>query len=253
MVARRIIACMDVRDGRVVKGVNFLNLRDMGDPVELGKRYRDQGADELVYLDIAATVAGKKIRVDLVRAIARNLDIPFTVGGGIRNECDVEVLLEAGADKVTVNSAAVSNPGLITRLARAFGSQCVVVAVDAGIVAGSHRVFVNGGRKPTTLDVVAWTIEAANHGAGEILLTSMERDGTGSGYDTGLLRRVSMAVSCPLIASGGGGELEDFAAALEQGGADAVLAAGVFHSGRFTISQVKDFLAARSICVRREA
>jgi len=252
MVACRIISCMDVRAGRVVKGVHFLNLRDMGDPVELGKRYRDQGADELVYLDIAATVSRQKVRVDLVRAIARNLDIPFTVGGGIRNEHDVETLLEAGADKVSVNSAAVFDPGLITRLARAFGSQCVVVAVDAGIVAGSHRVFVNGGRTPTAHEVVAWTLEAANRGAGEILLTSMERDGTGSGYDTGLLRRVSTTVSCPLIASGGGGRLDDFAAALEQGGADAVLAAGVFHSGRYTINQVKEYLAARSICVRRD-
>lgn len=252
MLARRIIACMDVRDGRVVKGVNFLNLRDVGDPVELGIRYRDQGADELVYLDIAATVTGRKVRTELVRAIARNLDIPFTVGGGIGCEHDVAELLAAGADKVTINSAAVFSPQLIDRLARAFGSQCVVVAVDAGIVAGSHRVFVNGGREATQRDVVAWSLEAVDRGAGEILLTSMERDGTGSGFDTGLLHRVSTAVSCPLIASGGGGELEDFASALVQGKADAVLAAGVFHSGRFTISQVKDFLAACSICVRRD-
>ena len=251
MTAKRIIPCMDVRGRRVVKGVHFKNLRDMGDPVELGKRYRDEGADELVYLDIAATVTGRKARVALVRAIARTLDIPFTVGGGIAHERDVEALLESGADKVAVNSAAVNDPALITRLARAFGSQCVVVAVDAARHKGEDRVFIHGGRTPTSREALEWALEAADRGAGEILLTSMDRDGTGDGYDIDMLQQVSAAVHCPLIASGGGGDLKAFAAALEQGKADAVLAAGVFHTGKLSIAEVKDYLAARFINVRR--
>ena len=252
MPARRIIPCMDIREGRVVKGVNFLNLRDMGDPVELAVRYRDEGADELVFLDITATIEHRKARTVLVSAIARHLDIPFTVGGGVSSRKDVSDLLEAGADKVAVNSAVLKDPGLITLLAKAFGSQCVVLAVDAARETGAWRVFSHGGRVPTGRNVLDWVARAAELGAGEILLTSMDRDGTGGGYDIDLLRRVSGIVPCPLIASGGGRRLADFAAALEQGRADAVLAAGVFHSRELTIRQVKNDLADRGIFVRRD-
>ena len=251
MPARRIIPCLDIRGGRVVKGVNFLNLREMGDPVELAGRYRDEGADELVFLDITATVEGRKARSSLVRAIARHLDIPFTVGGGISHRTDVCELLEAGADKVAVNSAALKDPGLITRLAETFGSQCVVVAVDAARRGESWRVYSHGGRIPTERNVAEWVVQAAEKGAGEILLTSMDRDGTGGGYDIDLLRRVSGIIPCPLIASGGGRAPTDFAAALELGGADAVLAAGVFHSRELTVGKLRDYLADRGIFLRR--
>ena len=251
MLAKRIIPCLDVREGKVVKGVNFVDLQVVGDAVELGKRYRDEGADELVFLDITATVEGKKARASLVKEIARHLDIPFTVGGGVDCARDVDDLLNAGADKISVNSAAVADPGLIDRLAANFGSQCVVVAMDVKRVDGDFRVFVHGGRTATHRDAVEWAEEVVDRGAGEILLTSMDRDGTGEGFDTDLVSRVSGKVQCPVIASGGGGRVEDFLDAFVQGKADAVLAAGVFHSRRLPIDTLKAYLAGRGIIVRR--
>lgn len=249
MPAFRIIPCLDVKDGRVVKGINFVGLRDMGDAVALARRYRDEGADELAFLDITATVEGRGALRCLVERVAEVLDIPFTVGGGVSGEEDGAALLAAGADKVTVNSAAVANPKLVERLARRFGSQCVVVAVDARRDGQGYRVVTHGGRRPTELDAAAWCAEAVDRGAGEILLTSMDRDGTGQGFELELLAAVRARVDAPLIASGGG-ETPDHFAAAAAAGADAGLAATIFHEGRVAVGDLKAALAAAGVAVR---
>ena len=245
MLLRRVIPCLDVDKGRVVKGTNFVDIRDAGDPVELAERYEAEGADELVFLDITATHEARDTIVDLARRTADNVFIPFTIGGGIRSVQDAQAVLDAGADKVAVNSAAVARPELIDELAGRFGSQCVVLAIDAK----SGVVHVAGGRTPTTRDAVAWAREGAERGAGEILLTSMDRDGTTAGYDIGLTRPVSEAVSVPVIASGGAGELDHLVDALRNG-ADAVLAASIFHYGTYSVKQAKQHLADAGIPVR---
>jgi cyclase len=251
-LARRIIPCLDVNAGRVVKGVRFVDLRDAGDPVELAARYDEQGADELVFLDITATLEGRRATLDVVSRTAEQVFIPLTVGGGVRGEDDVRDLLRAGADKVALNSAAVRDPELLTRCAGAFGSQCIVIAIDARRRDGGWEVVIDAGRTPTGLDAVRWAHEAtARRGAGEVLLTSMDRDGTGEGYDLELLEAVAAAVPVPLVASGGAGRPGHFAQALAPGRADAVLAASRFHDGELTIGEVKDYLAARGIPVRR--
>jgi cyclase len=289
MLSRRIIPCLDVTNGRVVKGVKFLELRDAGDPVECAKAYDAQGADELVFLDITASSDGRKIMHDVVAATAEQCFMPLTVGGGLRNVDDIEAMLKAGADKVSLNTAAIKNPSLIRAASERFGAQCIVLAIDAkrdtgpeptltpplkltggtpvprgmgvspmseefGVKAGPEphwRVYTHGGRHPTELDAVAWAVRGVELGAGEILLTSMDRDGTQAGYDLELTRRVSDAVSVPVIASGGAGTLDHFADVLDQGHASAVLAASLFHFGTFTVPQVKDFLAHRGVPVRR--
>jgi cyclase len=250
VLAKRIIPCLDVDAGRVVKGTRFVAIHDAGDPVELAARYDAEGADELVYLDITATVEGRAATLDIVSRTAEQVFIPLTVGGGVRDADDVRELLRAGADKVSMNSAAVRDPAALTRSAERFGAQCMVIAIDARRRNGGWEVFVDGGRTPTGIDAVAWAAEATRrHGAGEILLTSMDRDGTGEGYDLDLLRAVADATSVPLIASGGAGELHHFAEGL--GVADAVLAASRFHDGDLTIAQVKEHLADEGIPVRR--
>jgi cyclase len=249
-LARRIIPCLDVKDGRVVKGINFVELRDAGDPVEQAAAYDAQGADEICYLDISASPEKRSTLVDVVARTADQVFAPLTVGGGVRSVADAERLLEAGADKIAVNTAAIRNPDLIAACADRFGSQAIVVAVDAKRIEG-HRweVYSHGGRTPEGLDGLAWCRRVADLGAGEILLTSMDRDGTGTGYDTDLVSSVVAAVSIPVIASGGVGELEHLAIGLEAG-ADAVLAASIFHFGQHTIPEAKAFLAARGIAVR---
>ena len=250
MLAKRIIPCLDVDAGRVVKGVRFQNLRDAGDPVELAARYDADGADELVFLDITATVEGRDAMDDVIARTAEEVFIPLTVGGGVREPDDVRRLLRAGADKVAFNSAAVRDPELLSRSSDAYGAQCIVIAIDAARHDGGWEVFVDGGRTPTGRDAVAWAEEATTtRGAGEILLTSMDRDGTGDGYDLELLEAVRGATNVPLIASGGAGTLEHFADGLRV--ADAVLAASRFHDGDLTIGEVKDHLAADGIPVRR--
>jgi imidazole glycerol-phosphate synthase subunit HisF len=250
VLAKRIIPCLDVDAGRVVKGTRFRAIRDAGDPVELAARYDAEGADELVFLDITATVEGRAATLDVVSRTAEQVFIPLTVGGGVRDADDVRELLRAGADKVSMNSAAVRDPAALTRSAGRFGAQCMVIAIDARSRNGGWEVCVDGGRTPTGIDAVAWAAEATRrHGAGEILLTSMDRDGTGEGYDLDLLRAVADATSVPLIASGGAGELRHFAEGL--GVADAVLAASRFHDGDLTIAQVKAHLADEGIPVRR--
>jgi cyclase len=250
-LAKRIIPCLDVDAGRVVKGTRFADLVDAGDPIELAARYDAEGADELVFLDITATVESRSATLDVIAGTAEQVFIPVTVGGGVRAEDDVKSLLRAGADKVAVNSAAVREPALLGRCAERFGTQCMVVAIDAKRREGGWEVFVDAGRTPTGRDAVGWAGEATGrYGAGEVLLTSMDRDGTGEGYDLDLLRAVGDAVSVPVIASGGAGRLEHFAEALTEGRADAVLAASRFHSERLTIAQVKDFLVGRAIPVR---
>jgi len=246
---KRVIPCLDVNAGRVVKGTNFVDLRDAGDPVELAERYDAMGADELVFLDITATHEERDTIVELARRTAENVFIPFTIGGGIRGVADAQGVLDAGADKVAVNSAAVARRELVTELGDRFGAQCVVLAVDAKRVDGHWEVFVAGGRTPTGLDVVAWVQEAVERGAGEILLTSMDRDGTEDGYDLGLITAVSGAVGVPVIASGGAGTLEHLAEALDAG-ADAALAASIFHYGQHTVGEAKAHLAAAGIAVR---
>jgi imidazole glycerol-phosphate synthase subunit HisF len=251
MLARRIIPCLDVKEGRVVKGVNFANLQDAGDPVEQARVYDAEGADELVFLDITATHENRQTVTRMARAVADQVFIPFTVGGGIRTVDDMRAILRSGADKISINSAAVRAPELITAGAAEFGSQAVVVAIDARAVAPNRwEVYVSGGRTATGLDAVAWAQEAEARGAGEILLTSMDADGTQAGYDLALLRAVTSAVSVPVIASGGAGALEHFASALTDGGADAALAASLFHYRQLRIADVKAYLAARSIPVR---
>ncbi len=253
MLAKRIIPCLDVDAGRVVKGVHFVNLRDAGDPVELAAAYSEAGADELVFLDISATNEGRETTLEVVEAVAQKVFIPLTVGGGIRTESDIRRTLRAGADKVSINSAAVRDPDLIARGADAFGVQCMVVAIDARRVDDTPEprweVFVRGGRESTGLDVLEWAETAVRRGAGELLVTSMDRDGTVSGYDTDLLRALSDRVRVPLVASGGAGGPDDMLAAFEAG-ADAALAASIFHYGKFTVSEVKDYLASKGVVIR---
>jgi cyclase len=251
VLARRIIPCFDVANGRVVKGVNFVNLRDAGDPVEQASIYNDERADELVFLDIMASHEGRGTTVDMARRVADEVFIPFTIGGGVRTPDDFRTLLLAGADKCAVNSAAVRSPDLIDEAARRFGAQCVVVAIDArrNAASNSWKVYVNGGRAPTELDAVRWAVEAERRGAGEILLTSMDTDGTQDGYDLPMIRAVSQAVNIPVIASGGAGKLEHFYEAIDAG-ASAVLAASVFHYKTFTVGEVKRYLAGRGVPVR---
>jgi cyclase len=250
-LAKRVIPCLDVDAGRVVKGTRFVDLRDAGDPVELAARYGAEGADELVFLDITATVEGREATLDVIGRTADQVFIPLTVGGGVRAADDVNALLRAGADKVAINSAAVREPSLLERCAERFGTQCMVVAIDAKRGAGSWEVYVDAGRTPTGLDAVEWAAEStAERGAGEVLLTSMDRDGTGEGYDLELLRAVGDAVTVPVVASGGAGTLEHFADALLEGRADAVLAASRFHFEELTIAVVKEHLASRGLPVR---
>lgn len=253
MLAKRIIPCLDVKDGRVVKGINFVNLVDAGDPVEQAKVYDREGADELVFLDITATHERRETVIEMAKAVAEQVFIPFTVGGGIRTVEEMRALLRAGADKISINSAAVSDPELIRDGAEAFGSQAIVVAIDARrrSEGTGWEVYVHGGRKPTGLDAVAWAQEAERRGAGEILLTSMDGDGTQKGYDYELTRAISSAVSIPVIASGGAGRPADFARAFTEGGADAALAASLFHFKQLTIKEVKDFVAGQGIPMRR--
>ena len=251
MHTKRIIPCLDVKDGRVVKGTNFVSLRDAGDPVELAAFYDRELADELVFLDITASSDGRNTMVDVVRRTASQVFIPFTVGGGIRSVDDIRTMLHAGADKVSLNTAAVKAPALIAEGAKSFGSQCIVLAVDAKRCgSGKWEVYINGGRTPTGLDVMAWIRRGVDLGAGEILLTSMDCDGTKDGYDNELNQAVSELVEVPVIASGGAGTLPHFADALVQGKADAVLAASVFHYGEFSIRQTKEFLRSQGIEVR---
>ena len=252
MLAKRIIPCLDVTGGRVVKGVNFVELRDAGDPVEIAARYNDQGADELTFLDITATSDGRDLILHIIEAVASQVFIPLTVGGGVRSVADVRRLLNAGADKVSFNSAAVANPQVIFEASQKYGAQCIVVAIDAKARAdhSGWDVYTHGGRKNTGLDAVAWAREMTKQGAGEILLTSMDRDGTKSGFDLKLTRAVSDAVSVPVIASGGVGALEHLSDGIRIGGADAVLAASIFHYGEFSVGQAKALLARDGIPVR---
>ncbi len=259
MLAKRIIPCLDVTGGRVVKGVNFVELRDAGDPVEIAARYNEQGADELTFLDITATSDARGLILPIIEAVASQVFIPLTVGGGVREVSDVRRLLNAGADKVSFNSAAVANPQVISDASDKYGAQCIVVAIDAkrrGAEDAAARgpgwdVYTHGGRKNTGLDAVAWAREMVARGAGEILLTSMDRDGTRAGFDLELTRAVADAVSVPVIASGGVGTLDHLADGVQQGGADAVLAASIFHYGEHTVGEAKALMAARGIPVRR--
>ena len=252
MLAKRIIPCLDVTGGRVVKGVNFVDLVDAGDPVEIAREYDAQGADELVFLDITASSDARETMVDVVRRTAEQVFIPLTVGGGIRTAEDIRRMLLAGADKTSVNTAAIQRPDLIREGAERFGSQCVVLAIDARRVPGENRweVFTHGGRRNTGIDAVEWAVRGVELGAGEILLTSMDTDGTCAGYDCELTRAVSTAVNVPVIASGGAGTLEHLAEVLDRGKADAVLAASIFHFGTYTVPQAKEFLQSKNIPVR---
>jgi len=250
MLAKRIIPCLDVNDGRVVKGIRFLSLVDAGDPVEQGKRYDAEGADELTFLDITASSDKRAIVSELVRRVADEVFIPFTVGGGLKSVEDVRAILRAGGDKVTLNTAALERPGLIRECAETFGSQCVVVAIDARRNGSGWQVYTHGGRNKLELDAVEWSQQAEALGAGEILLTSMDRDGTRNGYDLDLTRAISEAVRIPVIASGGAGKLEHFYEALTSGGASAVLAASLFHFGELSISSLKKFLREKGVNVR---
>ena len=252
MLACRIIPCLDVKDGRVVKGVRFVDLRDAGDPAELAARYEAEGADEVVFLDISASAEGRRTLLEAVERAADRLFIPLTVGGGVRSVQDARDLLLAGADKVSINTAAVADPSLVSRLADRFGSQCVVVAIDARRAAPGARweVYTHGGRRPTGLDAVQWARRAVELGAGELLVTSMDMDGTRQGYDYPLLRAVKEAVSVPVIASGGAGSLEHLRRAVVEGRADALLAASIFHYGQHTVGEVKAFLRASGVPVR---
>ncbi len=251
MLAKRIIPCLDVKDGRVVKGINFVELRDAGDPVEQALIYDAEGADELVFLDITATHEGRDIMLEMVRAVADSVFIPFTVGGGLRTVDDMRAMLQAGADKISINSAAVRNPDLIAAGAEQFGSQCVVVAIDAKRKeVGGWEVYVHGGRKPTGIDAIAWAREAVERGAGEILLTSMDRDGTADGYDIELLKAVAAAVPVPVIASGGAGAPEHFRDALLVDGVDAALAATLFHYKQLSVPDLKAYLLDQRLPIR---
>ena len=254
-LTRRIIPCLDVTAGRVVKGVNFVELRDAGDPVEIARRYNEQGADELTFLDITATSDGRDLILPIIESVASQVFIPLTVGGGVRQVSDIQRLLNAGADKVSINSAAVANPELVRAASDYHGSQCIVVAIDARRVSGAHpeprwEVFTHGGRKGTGIDALEWARKMADFGAGELLLTSMDRDGTKSGFDLELTRKVSDAVSIPVIASGGVGNLQHLADGVTLGGASAVLAASIFHFGEYSIAQAKEFMAQQGIPIR---
>ena len=255
MLAKRIIPCLDVDNGRVVKGVQFVDIRDAGDPVEIAKRYDEQGADELTFLDITASSDNRETMVHVVEEVAGQVFIPLTVGGGIRTVEDIRRMLNAGADKVAINTAAVANPEFVKQAAQKFGSQCIVVAIDAKRVSAEGEtprweIFTHGGRKPTGLDAVEWAKKMVNYGAGEILLTSMDRDGTKIGFDLELTRAISDAVSVPVIASGGVGNLRHLAEGVTQGGADAVLAASIFHFGEYTIEEAKRAMADAGVEVR---
>ncbi len=250
MLAKRIIPCLDVKDGRTVKGVNFVDLRDAGDPVELAWQYSRQGADELVFLDITATHERRKTTVELVKAVARQVNIPFTIGGGINELADADVLLHAGADKISINSAAVRSPELIDQLAAAFGKQFVVVAVDTRHIDGKNYVHLNGGRLKTDIETEVWIKEAERRGAGEILLTSMDHDGTKNGFDCDFLKVINDNISIPLIASGGAGNKQHFVDVFQQANVDAALAASVFHYGEILIPELKDELRQQGIAVR---
>jgi imidazole glycerol-phosphate synthase subunit HisF len=250
MLLRRVIPCLDVDKGRVVKGVEFLNLRDAGDPVELAVRYQDEGADEIVFLDITASHEKRETVAQLARRCADDVFIPFTIGGGVRSVEDAQAVLDAGADKVSVNSAAVARPELLGEMAETFGSQCVVLAIDARREKDAYGVYVNGGRTPVGRDAREWAREGSERGAGEILLTSMDRDGTEDGYELELTRAVADAVDVPVIASGGAGSLDHLVDAVAQGGADAVLCASIFHYGQHTVSQAKQRMRAAGIPVR---
>jgi imidazole glycerol-phosphate synthase subunit HisF len=250
MLAKRIIPCLDVTSGRVVKGVNFVDLRDAGDPVEIARRYDDQGADEITFLDITASSDDRDLILHVIEQVAAQVFIPLTVGGGVRRVEDVRRLLNAGADKVSINTAAVQNPQLVADASGRFGAQCIVVAIDAKRAGSGWEVFTHGGRKPTGLDAVGWARKMEQLGAGEILLTSMDRDGTREGFDLALTRAVADAVGVPVIASGGVGNLAHLAEGIIVGGADAVLAASIFHFGEYTVRQAKEYMASRGIEVR---
>ena len=254
-LAKRIIPCLDVENGRVVKGVNFVDIRDAGDPVEIAIRYNQQGADEITFLDITASHEGRETTVHTVEQIAENVFIPLTVGGGIRTVDDIRTMLNAGADKVSINTAAIHNPELVREAAQRFGSQCIVVAIDAKRVddvdgEARYEIFTHGGRKPTGIDAVAWARKMAELGAGEILLTSMDRDGTMNGFELGVTRAITDAVDIPVIASGGVGNLDHLVEGVTIGGADAVLAASIFHFGEYTVPEAKAYMAERDIEVR---
>lgn len=252
MLTKRIVPCLDVKDGRVVKGIQFVQLRDAGDPVELARFYDEQGADELVFLDISASNEGRKTMVEVVKAVASELAIPFTVGGGINSLEDMKRILRSGADKVSLNTAAVNNPGLIAEGSQYFGAQCIVVAIDAKYdeEMGSWRVYTNGGRTATDKEVISWAKEAVELGAGEILLTSMDSDGEKKGFDVKLTKAVSEAVSVPVIASGGAGNAEHFAEVFKEGKADAALAASIFHYKETSVDEVKSYIRAKGVTVR---
>ena len=250
MLAKRIIPCLDVKDGRVVKGVNFVTLQDTGDPVELAQFYNDEGADELVFLDITATSENRKTMMPVIKLIAQQIFIPFTVGGGITTTDDIRETLRAGADKVSLNSIAINNPKLITQAAQCFGTQCIVLAIDAKKQDNTWKVFINGGRTPTGLNALDWAKEGVRRGAGEILLTSIDKDGTKLGYDLELTQTISEAVNIPVIASGGAGSMKDFVEVFKKGKADAALAASIFHFGSFRICDLKKMLQLSGIPTR---
>jgi cyclase len=250
MLTKRIIPCLDIKDGKTVKGVNFENLRDAGDPVELAQRYAEEGADELVFLDITATVENRKTLAELVRRVAHAINIPFTVGGGIGSVADVSALLNAGADKISINSSAVRNPALVDQLAKEFGSQCIVVAIDTRFVGGEHIVHTHGGRTPTEKRTIPWAKEVEDRGAGEILLTSMDTDGTKNGFALDVTARISGAAAIPVIASGGAGNIAHFADVFTEGKADAALAASIFHFKEIPIPVLKAYLQKEGITMR---
>jgi len=250
MLTKRIIPCLDIKDGKTVKGVNFIDLRDAGDPVELGMKYAEVGADELVFLDITATVEKRDTLVELVKRIARHINIPFTVGGGISDEDNVSRLLDAGADKITVNSSAVYNPDLIDVLAKRFGSQCVVLSIDTKLIGTTQKVFTRGGRTETEKELFSWAKEGVDRGAGEILLTSMDHDGTKNGFAINITRSLSEQLTIPIVASGGAGNMEHFVDVFRNGKADAALAASIFHFGEIEIPELKKYLNNKNIPVR---
>jgi len=250
VLAKRIIPCLDVTDGRVVKGVNFIDLIDAGDPVEIAKKYNDQGADELTFLDITASSDNRGLIIDIIERVAEQVFIPLTVGGGVREINDIRTLLNAGADKVSINTAAIHNPSLVSQASQKFGSQCIVVAIDAKKMNNHWEVFTHGGRNPTGINAVSWAKEMVNRGAGELLITSMDRDGTKSGFDNDLNSSISSEVDVPIIASGGVGNLDDLVKGILKGKADAVLAASIFHFGEFTIEEAKKHMRENFIEVR---